>query len=132
MHDLVLPTFVMDCRDWLVVTPDDAGLPDEVAGAPLLAVLSTVLIEDGQFRPASAVLTVGLLDDDLPPNVAVSGGEVARRLLDPEEDLRVRRYLMPAPDGRLGMLAEFTLPDGPDPALEQRVDTLMASFRWAG
>ncbi len=27
MKDLVLPSFEMDCRDWLVVTPDEVGLP---------------------------------------------------------------------------------------------------------
>ena len=63
MKDLVLPAFAMDCRDWLVITPTQAGLPDEVAGAPLLAVLSTAVLGADSFRSASAVLTVGLLDD---------------------------------------------------------------------
>lgn len=130
MKDLVLPTFAMDCRDWLVVTPEQAGLPEEVGGAPLLAVLSTVLVDDGEFRPASGVLTVGLLDSALPDSTPVPGAQVACRLLDSDEDRRVRRYLMPAPDRRLAMLAEFTLPDGPDAELIERVEALMASFRW--
>jgi hypothetical protein len=131
MNDLVLPTFAMDCRDWLVITPEQAGLPDEVAGAPLLAVLSTVLLDDGEFHPASGVLTVGLLDAELPPSTPVPGGQVASRLIEREDDVRVRRYLMPAPDRRLGMLAEFTLPDGPLAGLVSRVEALMASFHWA-
>jgi hypothetical protein len=61
--ELVLPAFQMDCRDWLVITPEEAGLPDEVAGTPLLAVLSTVVLDQVDFRSVSAVLTVGLLDD---------------------------------------------------------------------
>ena len=65
MKDLVLPSFEMDCRDWLVVTPDEAGLPDEVAGSPLLAMLSTVVIGEDSFSPASGVLTVALVDDEL-------------------------------------------------------------------
>ena len=63
MTDLVLPAFEMDCRDWMVVSPTDAGLPEDVAGAPLLAVLSTVVIED-DIREATGALTVGLIDDD--------------------------------------------------------------------
>ena len=46
MQDLVLPSFEMDCRDWLVATPDGTGIPEEVDGAPLLAVLSTAVIDD--------------------------------------------------------------------------------------
>jgi hypothetical protein len=132
MYDLVLPTFAMDCRDWLVITPEEAGLPDEVGGAPLLAVLSTVLLDGEGFYPASGVLTVGLLDTDLPPSTPVPGAPVAARLVEGEEDSGVRRYVMPAPDRRLAMLAEFTLPDGPLAGLVARVEALMASFRWAG
>ncbi len=62
--ELALPAFQMDCRDWLVITPSETGLPDEVAGTPLLAVLSTVVLDADEFRSVSAVLTVGLLDDD--------------------------------------------------------------------
>ena len=43
--DVVLPAFEMDCRDWLVVTPTTDGLPEEVGGAPLLAVLSTAVFD---------------------------------------------------------------------------------------
>ena len=45
--ELALPAFQMDCRDWLIITPSETGLPDEVAGTPLLAVLSTVVLDAG-------------------------------------------------------------------------------------
>jgi hypothetical protein len=122
MKDLLLPAFEMDCRDWLVVTPAEAGLPEEVGGAPLLAVLSTVVLDDDRFQPASGVLTLGLLDDEVPPLRPVgSSACVAAQLVEPEY----------ASDGRLALLAEFTLPDGPEPAVLARIESLMASFRWA-
>ncbi len=62
--ELALPAFQMDCRDWLVMTPGETGLPDEVAGAPLLAVLSSAVVGVDDFRSVSAVLTLGLLDED--------------------------------------------------------------------
>src|ERR1700748_3025902 len=62
--ELALPAFQMDCRDWLVITPSETGLPDEVAGTPLLAVLSTVVLDADDVRWVSAVLTVGLLDEE--------------------------------------------------------------------
>lgn len=131
MKDLVLPAFEMDCRDWLVVTPAEAGLPDEIAGAPLLAVLSTVALDDGEFAPASGVLTVGLLDDDLPASRPLEPGGVAAELLDPDDDLPSLRYVLPAPNRVLGLLAEFTMPEGAEPRLTDRVQALMRSFRWA-
>jgi hypothetical protein len=131
MKDLVLPAFAMDCRDWLVVTPSQAGLPDEVAGAPLLAVLSTAVLGEDSFRAASAVLTVGLLDSDIPTR-AVAGGSVAAELLDGDEPSDSLRYVLPTPDGQLALLAEFTTPDGADAEVVERVESLMASFRWAG
>ena len=44
MDELTLPAFELDCRDWLVAEPGEAGLPEEVGGAPVLAVLSTAVI----------------------------------------------------------------------------------------
>lgn len=131
MKDLVLPAFAMDCRDWLVITPTQAGLPDEVAGAPLLAVLSTVVLGEDSFRSASAVLTVGLLDSEIPTR-AVAGGSVAAELLDGDEPSDSLRYVLPTPDGQLALLAEFTTPDGVHPEVVERIESLMASFRWAG
>jgi hypothetical protein len=134
MNELVLPAFQMDCRDWLVVTPADAGLPDEIGGAPLLAVLSTVVLDDAAFLPVSGVITVGLLDDELPPSRPVRPGAVAAELVDPDapDDAAPGvRYLLPAPDQRLALLAEFTLSEGSTAAATARIDALMASFRWA-
>src|ERR1700733_10227366 len=102
--ELALPAFQMDCRDWLVITPSETGLPDEVAGTPLLAVLSTVVLDADDFRSVSAVLTVGLLDE---------GDEISS--VDPEwfGDDEGRsgavRYVLPTPDGQLALLAEFTV-----------------------
>lgn len=129
MKDLVLPAFEMDCRDWLVVTPEEAGLPDEVGGAPLLAVLSTVVLGADDFRPASGVLTVGLMDEDALPTRTLGAGCVASELLD-TDDGQVR-YLMPAPSSRLALVAEFSVPDGPDAEVTERIESLMTSFRWA-
>jgi hypothetical protein len=130
MRDLVLPAFEMDCREWLVVTPVEAGLPEEVAGAPLLAVLSTAVIEHDSFRAATGVLSVGLLDGELPAR-PLGGGSVAAELLDHGEPAESLRYVLPTPEGQLALLAEFTMPDGAEPAVVQRVEQLMKSFRWA-
>jgi len=127
--DLVLPAFQMDCRDWLVVTPGEPGIPEEIAGAPLLALLSTAVIGPGDLSSASAVLTVGLLDDDAPPAVPPTSGSVAAEVVDTDADDRLVRYLVPSPDGRLALLAEFTM-DGETVELRERIEVLMTSFRW--
>ena len=130
--DVVLPAFEMDCRDWLVVTPSPDGLPEEVGGAPLLAVLSTAVFDETNFQSASGLLTIGWLDDESREH---SRSDVAE-LLDPDGQVDGEpgwsmRYLVPAPDGQLGLLAEFTLGDHPDLEILRRVEALMASFRWA-
>lgn len=129
MRDLVLPAFEMDCRDWLVMAPTEAGLPEEVAGAPLLAVLSTVVLGAEDFRPASGVLTVGLMEEDDLPVRELGGDCVASELLDGDDEQL--RYLMPAPGSRLALVAEFSMPDGPDAEVTERIESLMMSFRWA-
>lgn len=130
-EDVVLPAFELDCRDWLVVTPDDAGLPDELGGAPLLAVLSTAVFGPDEFHCTSAVLTIGLLDDEDP--VSLDGpdrpGAVATEIA--QDDAESICYLARCPDGALGLLAEFTGDGCDEPAIRHRIDTLMASFRWA-
>lgn len=128
--DLVLPAFEMDCRDWLVVGPAEAGLPEDVAGAPLLAVLSTVVIGD-DLEEATGALTVGVLDDDEELDIrAVAPGAAAFELLDEYLTPGTRRYVMPAPgEHRLALLAEFVVGVGRD-ELDRRVDRLMQSFRW--
>ncbi|TAM92254.1 MAG: hypothetical protein EPN43_02840 [Jatrophihabitans sp.] len=132
MSELVLPAFHLDCRDWVVVAPEEVGLSDEVDGPPVLAVLSTVVLDDGSFRPARGVLTVGVLDSEVPCRSL--GACVARRIVDEaagdcaEES---RRYLMPAPEGELAVVADFALADDADGAIIDRVESLMRSFRWA-
>ena len=133
MNDLVLPAFEMDCRDWMVVSPRDAGLPDEIVDVPLLAVLTTVVIDD-DVHEATGALTVGILDqdDDLPVR-PVDPESPAQELVDADELPGTRRFVMPAPNQQLALLAEFVVQDdaGPsDDELDQRVEKLMASFRW--
>jgi hypothetical protein len=131
MTELTIPSFELDCRDWIVVTPEDAGLPDEVAGSPLLAMLSTVVLGADSFTPASGILTVGLVDDETPAVRPVSGSDVAAELVDPDTDDFGMRFVLPTPNGQLALLAEFPMPAGRDPEVVERVEELMRSFRWA-
>lgn len=131
MRDLVLPAFEMDCREWLVVTPAQAGLPEEVAGTPLVAVLSTVVLDEGEFHEASGVLTMGLLDDGVPSTRPLHPDAVAAELLDADDSAESLTYVLPAPNGRLALLAEFSLPHGPEREVVRRIEDLMTSFRWA-
>jgi hypothetical protein len=130
MTDLVLPAFEMDCRDWLVLSPTDAGMPDDVDGAPLLAVLSTMVVED-DIREATGALTVGIIEDedDLATR-PVAPGAAAHELLDPERAPGTRRYVIPAPNQRLALLAEFMVEHDAEDLLDHRVEKLMTSFRW--
>jgi len=130
MKDLVLPSFAMDCRDWIVITPAQAGLPDDVAGSPLLAVLSTAVLGADSFRSASAVLTVALLDSEVATR-PLADSTVAAHLLDADGLPDPLRYILPTPDGQLALVAEFTTPDGADGEVAARIESLMASFRWA-
>ena len=130
MQDLVLPDLEMNCQDWVVVTPEESGLPDELYGAPLLAVLSTVVIGADTFTPASGVVTLALADDEAvvrPPEPDC----VAALLVDGESADSEMRYVVPTPDGKLALLVEFELPDGPEAEIVDRVESLMRSFRWA-
>lgn len=129
--ELVLPAFELDCRDWIVLGPVEAGMPEQKseAEAPVLAVLSTAVIDD-DIHEVSGALTVGLLEDQQLPSAAA--GATVLELVDVEAPLGSRRYLMPVPGGqRLALLAEFAVPPGdPDDELMHRVERLMASFRW--
>jgi hypothetical protein len=138
MADLVLPAFEMDCRDWIVLSPGDAGVPEEVGGSPRLAVLSTVVIED-DLREATGALTIGLLDGEDLNTRAVAPGSAAQELLDDGSEPSpavmgghgTRRYVMPAPNGQpLALLAEFVVARDTSAELECRVERLMRSFRW--
>ena len=131
MTDLVLPAFEMDCRDWMVLSPTDAGLPEDLAGAPLLAILSTVVIEDDLVETSGA-LTVGLLDDDAELETReVAPGAAAHELVGADAQPGTRRFVMPSPNGhRLALLAEFMVDGNSTDELGERVERLMASFRW--
>lgn len=133
MTDVVLPAFEMDCRDWMIVSPDEAGLPEDVSGSPLLAVLSTMVVED-DIREATGALTVGMIEDGEPLDTrAVAPGCIARELLDELPEPGTRRYVMPAPGRagqRLALLAEFVVENDDEAELDLRVERLMASFRW--
>ena len=133
MADLTLPAFEMDCRDWLVLDAVEAGYPEDAAEAPVLAVLSTAVIDD-DIREATGALTVGLLDDEDFEARQVAPGADALELLDWTVEPGTRRYVMPAPgEHRLAVLAEFVVPGdltGNGDELDRRVEALMASFRW--
>jgi hypothetical protein len=130
MADLTLPAFEMDCRDWLVLSAADVGLPDDAVEAPVLAVLSTAVIDD-DIAEATGALTVGLLDDEELAARRVAPGAAALELLDWTCEPGARRYVMPAPgEHRLAILAEFVVPEAATDELDRRVQALMASFRW--
>jgi len=130
--DLVLPDFQLDCRDWFVTTAPEAHLPEESAMAPVLAVLSTVVIGADELYAANGVLTVGLLGDNPPPTRPIGVDCAAVEMLD---DCLVSAdavsYLVATPDQRLAVIAEFSLEDPDSQELRERIATLMASFRWA-
>ncbi|MDT4917561.1 MAG: hypothetical protein QOH89_2261 [Pseudonocardiales bacterium] len=131
MADLVLPAFEMDCRDWIVLSPGDAGMPEDVAGSPLLAVLSTIVIEDDLLE-ARGALSVGLTEgaDDL-ETAAVAPGAPAQELVGMDASPGTRRYVIPAPNNHpLALVAEFVIGEKGSEALLERVHQLMRSFRW--
>jgi hypothetical protein len=129
LHALELPPFELDCRDWLVATPDDGTVPEEVGGAPVVAVLSTAVITMAGLAPASAVLSIGLLDEPV-DSVRLSADSPVAELIDVDASAGSARYVVPAPGGQLALLAEFS-GGGTCAELLQRFDKLMTSFRWA-
>ncbi len=130
MSDLVLPAFELDCRDWIVTNPTEVGMPEDVGGAPLLAVLSTMVVEDDVLE-ATGGLTVGFLDgsDDLVLR-DVAPGSPAQEMLDPDLAPGTRRFVVPAPGHQLALLAEFMISADSSDELQGRVEALMTSFRW--
>jgi hypothetical protein len=131
MADLVLPAFEMDCRDWIVLSPADAGLPEDIAGSPLLAVLSTVVIDD-DLEEAKGALSVGLTEgaDEL-ETCAVAPGAPVRELVGMDATPGTCRFVIPAPNGHpLALVAEFVISDRARAALTERIQKLMCSFRW--
>ena len=70
MADLVLPAFEMDCRDWIVLSPTDAGLPEDVTIAHKTGTMPGTLNDvgiitspDGRHHIAIAVFTKGAARD---------------------------------------------------------------------
>ena len=141
---LRLPDFELDCRDWLVATPEDGSVPEEVAGAPIVAILSTVFLaaasaaacstgqatEPTDFRPASAVFSVGLIDDPV-ATVRSGADSPTAELIDFDAIAGTARYVVPAPNSSLALLAEFASGRVAEPELLWRFHRLMSSFRWA-
>jgi hypothetical protein len=121
----------MDCRDWIVISADEAGLADEHDGAPVLAVLSSVLVDGLDLLEASGVLSVGLLKDEhghALPTRPVAPGAVAHELLVDDALAEATRYVMPAPGRQLAVVAEFGHTAHPE--LQHRIEQLVLSFRW--
>jgi hypothetical protein len=78
---------------------------------------------------ASAVLSIGLLDEPV-DSVKLDEDSPVAELIDVDVSAGSARYVVPAPDGQLALLAEFT--GGPQcEELLVRFEQLMASFRWA-
>jgi hypothetical protein len=130
LRAMELPAFELDCRDWLVATPEDGTVPEEIAGAPVVAVLSTVVIGVVDLEPASAVLSIGLLDEPVDAIRIATDSPVAE-LIDVDFALGSARYVVPAPVGQLALLAEFSGGHGCADELLHRFQRLMTSFRWA-
>ncbi len=129
LHALELPAFELDCRDWLIATPEDGSVPEEIGGAPVVAILSTAVIGSEDLMSASAVLSIGLLDEPV-DSVQLDADSPVAELLDFDATLGSARYVVPAPDGPLALLAEFNA-GGDCGDLLDRFALLMASFRWA-
>lgn len=130
VDDLELPPFELDCRDWLVATPADGTVPDEIAGAPVVAVLSTAVINALDLESASAVLSVGLIDEPL-ESVPLDDDSPVAELIEPDAATDSVRYVVPAPDSPLALLAEFNTPGRCGEEMRSRMRALMMSFRWA-
>jgi hypothetical protein len=131
MHgDVVLPAFELDCRDWLVATPYDAGLPEELDGTPLLAILSTAVFDPTSFSSASAVLTIALLGQEAAAPLRRASGRNAPAMVEIPQEEAFARYVAPTPDGQLAVVVDFTLSGQADPELMRRIEDLVASFHW--
>jgi hypothetical protein len=130
LQAMELPAFELDCRDWLVATPEDGTVPEELGGAPVVAVLSTVCIGAHDLEPASAVLSIGLLDEPVAA-VRIGADSPVAELIDVDRAAGSARYVVPAPEGPLALLAEFSAGRACGDELIKRFERLMRSFRWA-
>ena len=145
MSELVLPDFQMDCRDWVVLSLDDAvldflGLGEEAAAMPLLAVLSTAIIGRHELYPVRATLSVGLLDGATLATRPFAVGCMAAEVIEEDfTDSGSVSYVLPTPDGDLALMAEFYIDTDDVEAMDLsdwaelrvRAENLMISFQWA-
>lgn len=131
--DIELPAFALDCREWLVARETDGVLGDEICAGPVLAVLSTVVIENDAFYYATAVISLALLGDDDRNALGngVGGFQADLRLSDVDWDTGNARYFAPAPNASVALMAEFSSEPNPPLELTARFHELLASFRWA-
>ena len=159
--DLNLPTFGLDCRDWLVATESDGVLIDDSDEAPVVAILSTAVIHGAELTSARAVLSLALIGDEPStetPEFEVEDGEprpgessgaaisAAHRgdpshtenwagqdicVLDADWAAGYARFAVPVPGGDLAVVAEFTSAPDPSRELVNRFYDLVTSFRWA-
>lgn len=134
--DLVLPAFALDCRQWLVANEADGALPGDIADGPVLAILSTAVVTGQSLQSASAVLSLGLMDDDFdvfPAEPATAAGPSVPDVHVLSADWAVGHacFVLPAPDGDLAVIAEFSSAPDPLSDLVERFRDLVASFRWA-
>lgn len=130
--DVSLPTFALDCKDWLVTTEADGLLPDDIDGVPVLAVLSTAFAEDGSLHSASAVFSLGLMDDaDLHQIADGIGNDVPAVYIHETDWINGHaRFVVPSPDRELAVIAEFSSAANPAQDLVHRFHNLVSSFRW--
>jgi hypothetical protein len=73
---------------------------------------------------------VGLLDEPL-ETIRMHDDSPAAELIDVDFSVGSARYVVPAPDGQLALLAEFSAGQSCDGELMRRFERLMTSFRWA-
>jgi hypothetical protein len=151
--DLNLPSFGLDCRDWLVATEADGLLVDESEGAAVLAILSTAIFRGAELASAQAVLSLALIDEASLTGTSGSTGEDGGDgeyaesvpftghlenwagqdicVLDADWSAGYARFAVPAPGGELAVVAEFTSAPDPGRELIDRFYDLVTSFRWA-
>ena len=153
--DLNLPTFGLDCREWLVATEAEGVLVEESETAPIVAVLSTAGVVGRELVSAQDVFSLALLDDDGSHDGASAsdahvsdahvadadvtgvdddGGQWAGQdicVLEAQWSSGYARFAVPAPGGGLAVVAEFT--SAPEPAQEliDRFYDLVTSFHWS-
>jgi hypothetical protein len=137
--DLNLPTFGLDCREWLVATEAEGLLIEEADGAPVVAVLSTAVIEGDELSSAQAVFSLALVDEETLGAARTTDSDGAHTdvrghdicVLDADWHSGYARFAVPVPGGELAIVAEFSSAPDPGTELVNRFYDLVTSFRWA-